>query len=244
MPISQNNAQDFQRITQVSKKTLSLYQEWFSLLKRWNQKINLVSASTLNTYWSRHALDSHQLSGHLPKGSLSLLDLGSGGGFPGLALAIAMKAEHEYAQQACGAQENSCAQSSGLQKSTVVLVEANGKKCNFLRAVIRALDLPANVLQERAENVLAVRAGAARIGIENFTVITARAFAPLPQLFGYCAPYWQERGLGVFSKGESWATEVEAAKKHWDFDLKAMPSQTNDKAKILLVTGLRAKHGH
>ena len=198
------DAQEFQRITNVSRETFHLYMAWYNLLTHWNKRINLVSSSTLHNYWLRHALDSWQVfaddlpviyppscvipeeggiqsnnpipnnqiggrpqtkSGVTDKvsGGFNVLDLGAGAGFPGLAAAIHFR---------------------DVPEAHVYLVEANGKKCNFLRAVIRELGLPATVIAARAENV------PDKLKHKHFNIITARAFAPLPKLLGYCAPYW------------------------------------------------------
>ena len=179
----------------------------------------------------------------------NILDLGSGAGFPGLAAAIHYR---------------------NIPNAHVYLVEANGKKCNFLRAVIRELGLPATAIQARAENVPEI------LKDKHFNIISARAFAPLPKLLQYSAPYWsvdkqearreqsdrpgmhkearsvsdrecvneaRRETLGIFPKGRNWQGEVTAARKHWHFDLKATKSKTDEDAMILLVTNLVKRGG-
>lgn len=136
------SAADFAAEPDVSRETFEAFTRWHALLTQWNRKINLVSPNALSDYWLRHALDSWQLAALLPntadkgdgadRGGLKLLDLGSGAGFPGLAMAIALK------QRGVG---------------TVTLVESAGKKANFLRTVIRELSLPATVWAARAEDL-------------------------------------------------------------------------------------------
>lgn len=204
------DAAEFQRATNASDETISMYTTWRSLLTHWNRKINLVSPPTTSNFWLRHALDSYQLIQYVPRGVKTILDMGAGAGFPGLAFAI-------HAGQAQSGQH-------------VTLIESNGKKCNFLRAVIRELSLPATVLQARAENVPP----------KPYDIITARAFAPLPKLLAYSAPFWGETTLGIYPKGERWEDEVEAAKADWSFTLDIKPSQTDENAKTLLVTDLKS----
>lgn len=124
---------DFAAEIDVSRETLDHFTQWQALLNKWNRTINLVSPAALDGFWLRHALDSWQLAAHLPgnKG-VDCLDLGSGAGFPGLAVAIA------------------CQQRGAGQ---VTLVESAGKKANFLRTVIRELGLPATVWADRAEKL-------------------------------------------------------------------------------------------
>ena len=202
------DADEFKVVTDVSHETFEHYKEWSNLLSHWNRKINLVSSHTINNFWLRHALDSYQLTGYVPSGAKTILDMGAGAGFPGLAFAI-------HAAQEQNGQH-------------VTLVESNGKKCNFLRAVIRELGLPASVMQARAENIRP----------QPYDIITARAFAPLPKLLTYSAPFWSETTIGIFPKGERWQDEVKAAQTYWCFKLESEPSQTDENAKTLLVRGL------
>lgn len=225
-PSNHIDAAEFQRITNVSRETFYLYEAWYNLLTHWNKTINLVSPSTIHNYWLRHALDSWQVFENLTKLSLNkphpfnILDLGSGAGFPGLAAAIHYR-------------DN--------PNAHMYLIEANGKKCNFLRAVIRELGLPATAIQARAENVPEI------LRDKHFNIISARAFAPLPKLLQYSAPYWsvdkQEASttntIGIFPKGRNWQEEVTAARKYWSFDLETTTSQTDEDAMILLVTNLK-----
>ncbi len=195
----------------VSRETFLLFEQWLGLLTHWNKRINLVSAPTIYNFWSRHALDSWQLVELLPKGTKTVLDMGAGAGFPGLAMAIALKGRPDC----LGAQ--------------ITLVESNGKKCNFLRTVIRELALPAKVVQCRAEN----------LEPKNYDIITARAFAPLPELLGYSLPFFSPDTLAIFPKGENWQSEVTAARKTHTFDLTTKDSQTSEAAKILCITNLQ-----
>lgn len=79
---------EFARLVPVSRETLRRLEAWLELLRRWQTRINLVGASTLDDPWRRHILDCAQLAQHLPEGTRSLVDLGSGAGLPGLILAI------------------------------------------------------------------------------------------------------------------------------------------------------------
>ena len=74
----------------VSRETTEKLRDFVDLLLRWNRRINLVSARSAEDIWRRHVLDSLQLLPLVPAGSTSLLDIGSGAGFPGLVLATAM----------------------------------------------------------------------------------------------------------------------------------------------------------
>ncbi len=123
-------AQDFAALDDVSRETFADFEQYSTLLSKWNRTINLVSPKAAEDFWGRHALDSWQLAAHIPKTAQKLLDLGSGAGFPGIAIAIACKQR---------------------EQGHVTLVESAGKKAMFLRTVIRELDLPADVWADRAE---------------------------------------------------------------------------------------------
>ena len=123
---------DFAREPDVIPEVLEHFDAWRVLLLKWNRRINLVSPRAVGEFWQRHALDSWQLAVHVPEGVRSAIDLGSGAGFPGLAVAIALKMRGE---------------------GRVLLVESAGKKANFLRTVARELNLPADVTSERAEDL-------------------------------------------------------------------------------------------
>ncbi len=122
--------QDFTDHTNVPRGTLSDYVQWEALLRKWNKRINLVAPKEVDAFWHRHAFDSYQLNQYLPKKWTRLVDLGSGGGFPGLSLGILAKTR------------GSC---------DVHLVESVGKKTSFLKTVTRELGLPVTVHTDRVE---------------------------------------------------------------------------------------------
>lgn len=128
--MSSSGAEEFAARTDVSRETLAALETYSELLKEWNKTINLVSPKTLEDLWTRHLLDSAQLF-DVVRSTGVWADLGSGGGFPGLVIAI-MKRE--------------------AQEGEIVLVEADQRKATFLRTVIRTLYLPARVVVERIEH--------------------------------------------------------------------------------------------
>jgi len=90
------------------------------------------------------------------------------------------------------------------------------------------MGLKASVIQERAEN----------ISPKSYDVISARAFAPLDELFAYSEPFWAKDTLAIFPKGARFEQEIAKAQKCYDFKYTAKPSQTSDEAKVLLIHGL------
>jgi len=117
----------------VSRETIARLEQHVALLKKWQPTINLVAKSTLAEAWERHVLDSVQLWPFLPEQTRSVVDLGSGAGFPGLILAI-LASEHEAPFE-------------------VFLVESDRRKAAFLREVVRETGARATVLVERAESL-------------------------------------------------------------------------------------------
>ena len=110
----------------VSRESLTKLEIFVSILTTWQRTINLIGSSTLGEVWNRHIADSLQLIRWLPATTQNLADLGTGAGFPGLALAIV----------------------TGQQAH---LYESNGKKAAFLRQAITATGANARVHQARIE---------------------------------------------------------------------------------------------
>ena len=81
----------FSRLIQVSRETITSLKKYEDILIKANKTLNLVGNSTINDIWTRHFLDSVQLIDFIDKNDKTLVDLGSGAGFPGLVLAITLK---------------------------------------------------------------------------------------------------------------------------------------------------------
>ena len=111
----------------------------------------------------------------------------------------------------------------------VTMMESVGKKCAFLRAAIDAAGLNASVYQGRIEAAPASEAD----------IVTARAFAPLPKLLDYAAPWMENGAKGVFLKGERWKEELTDAQQTWNFAYEAIPSRTGGSGVILIVRELK-----
>jgi 16S rRNA (guanine527-N7)-methyltransferase len=117
----------------VSRESQERLAEFLALLFRWQGHMNLVAPSTLSTVWSRHVLDSLQLLPHLKGPDGAIADLGSGGGFPGIVLAI----------------------TSGRH---VQMHEANARKAAFLREALRLTGATGDVTLGRLEDAPPPRA--------------------------------------------------------------------------------------
>ena len=204
----QDAIQRLKKVADVSRETIGALKTYENLLRKWNPAINLVSTSTINDIWHRHFLDSAQLWGFCPPHATKWVDLGSGGGFPGLVLATIAK---EIAPDLA-----------------FVLVESDIRKATFLREVSRALSLNATVHAQRIE----------ALEPQNADVVSARALAPLPKLLPLADRHLGNSGICLFSKGESVETELTDARKYWKFTLEKSPSITGSGGIILKIGGL------
>lgn len=181
------------------------------LLTIWNRTHNLVSRETLGpSFWGRHVGDSLTLLPLLKSTDAALLDIGSGGGFPALPVAIALK---------------------GLSRR-YRLIEANTRKASFLRTVVRRLSLPVTVITRRAER----KDGDS---CETPDVVTARAVAPLAELLGFALPYFGPATRGLFHKGREYGVELEAAAAQWRFDVLIHEQPGNTGGVLLEITNLQ-----
>jgi 16S rRNA (guanine527-N7)-methyltransferase len=201
--------------TGVSRGTDVLMAAFLVEFRKWAARINLVAPSTLAELEERHVADSAQILALAQKrreGVRRIIDLGSGGGFPGLVMAI---------------------QLAGTRGAEVHLVEAVAKKCAFLRHAARELGLPVTVHNGRIEEVLP--------RLPQPDIMTARALAPLPLLLTLAAPKLTTGATAFFHKGRDWREEVSAANSAWRFDLVVHDSKVEGGSVVLEINGLAAK---
>ncbi|PBB31352.1 16S rRNA (guanine(527)-N(7))-methyltransferase RsmG [Mesorhizobium sp. WSM3882] len=192
----------------VSRETFERLQAFERHFQKWNRSINLAAPSTLDDVWRRHILDSAQLARIAPT-AMRWVDLGSGGGFPGLVLGFLL-AERPGA--------------------TIDLVESNRKKASFLQSVVGQFGLPARVLARRIDDSYPL--------VSAPQVITARALTGLPDLLDLAAPWLTKGARSLFHKGRDYRAEVEESAHRWTFDLVEHPSMTDAHGVILEITDL------
>lgn len=192
----------------VSRETIEALRAFEALVQRWNPAINLVSRNSLSDLWDRHIADSAQVFALCPSNALSWADLGSGGGFPGLVVAILAKQ---------------------LQpKLHVTLVESDMRKATFLRQAAVALALHVTVRSERIESLKPLGAD----------VLSARALAPLSDLLGFAKLHLRSDGIAIFPKGARYMDEISHARKAWDFDVDTRPSLSEGEAALLVIRNI------
>ncbi len=200
-------------LTPVSRETLERLDRFADLLLNWQKTTNLIAPSTIRHLWTRHIADSLQLLDLAPAARI-WVDLGSGGGFPGLALACALAERPD---------------------AIVHLVESNSKKAAFLREAQRLTATPAIVHAERIERFVELFA-------KPLDVVTARALAPLPSLLSLCEPLFKGNDVqGLFLKGRDADAELRDAAKSWMMDTKQIPSRTDPHGRIIVGRALRPR---
>ena len=192
-------------LTPVSRETEERLAILVAELERWQRAKNLVSTATLDEVWTRHIADSLQLFDHAPE-ARRWLDLGSGGGFPGLVLGIRL------------------AEVGGH----IDLVESNARKCAFLRHAARLTGAAVTVHAARIEDAMPQFLG-------KVDVVTARALAPLPLLLDWCKDLLRTGVIGVFPKGQHLDAELTEASKYWKIQASTFPSVTDSAARILVI---------
>lgn len=158
---------------EILKESQFELQQFVEFVLRWQRTINLIAPLTIPDIWERHVVDSAQLMEYIPNDARVLVDMGSGGGFPGVVLAIINKVINGPIEQ-------------------FVLVESDVKKCIFLREAARVFMLPITVMNKRLED----------IRLENVDVVTARALKSVEELFILGQGVISEKTICLFLKGE------------------------------------------
>jgi 16S rRNA (guanine527-N7)-methyltransferase len=188
----------FAEVIPVSRETLARLEAYAALLVRWSARINLIGRDTITDLWRRHILDSAQLHALLPAAARSLIDLGSGAGLPGLVLAI-------------------------LGAPGVELVEADSRKCAFLREAARITEVSVAIRGCRIQAVPP----------HPVNVVTARALAPLDRLLGLAEPFLAPGSECLFLKGERVEDELTLARRHWTMTASLHRSRSDPRGVVL-----------
>lgn len=191
----------------VSRETLDQLNALVALVEHWTRRINLISPDSEGDIWTRHIIDSLQIYPLAPDFA-HWVDLGSGGGFPGLVIAIVAGEKNPG--------------------SRFTLIESDARKSVFLRTAIRELSLAAKVETQRIE--LAAP--------QNGDVVSARALAALPGLMPMVKRHIAADGTALLMKGERYGAELDAIRADWHFDLTEYPSITHPTSRILSFKGI------
>ena len=202
----------FNRFTRVSRETISSLKKYEDKLINSNKTLNLVGNSTINYIWTRHFLDSVQVIDFIDKKNKTLIDIGSGAGFPGLILALVLK-DRKISLK-------------------IKLIEKSIKKAKFLKNLIKDLNLNVEVINQ---NVLDEQ-------VKLFDdVIIARAFKPLEvilELIHNKAQNWKK--IFIFL-GKTGKNELLQVSKNWDIEYKQRVSVTSSDSLVIEINRLKKK---
>lgn len=196
----------FAKLVPVSRETMNRLEIYVELLHKWQKTINLVSRDGLVDLWRRHIFDSAQLANMIPVDRpITILDMGSGAGFPGLVLAIlALEQNRQW---------------------SVHLVESDSRKAAFLATVARETGAAVTIHNKRLENLDPILAD----------VVTARALAPLDKLLDYAVRFLAPQGQCLCLKGVGAEDELTAARKTWKMTVDRFPSRSGPTGVILRI---------
>ena len=202
----------FNRFIQVSRETIISLKKYENLLIKANKDLNLIGNSTIKQIWIRHFLDSVQVIDFIDKNDKTLIDIGSGAGFPGLVLAIAAKDRKIPLK--------------------IRLIEKSPKKVKFLKNVINELHLnvealPQNIFVESLKF--------------SEDIFVARAFKPLKiilELIHSKVENWKKIFIFLGKTGKS---ELLQASKIWDIEYKQRVSVTNNDSTVIEINKLKKK---
>ena len=202
----------FTRITRVSRETITSLKKYEDILTKANKNFNLIGNSTINDIWIRHFLDSAQVIDFIDKNEKTLIDLGSGAGFPGLVLSIIAKDRKIPLK--------------------VKLIEKSSKKAKFLKKLIDEFQLNAEVINKNIFEYPKKLSG---------DVFLARAFKPLKiilPLIHNKVENWKK--IFVFL-GKTGKNELLQASKSWHIEYKQRMSVTSSDSIILQINKVKKK---
>lgn len=197
----------------VSRETAARLDLYVDLLRKWQERINLVASSSLEQVWHRHILDCGQLAALAPAAN-RWLDIGSGAGLPGLIVAL-LNRRPEFG---------------------MILVESNRKKGSFLLEAIRATGAPATLFPGRAETIFSEIDGG------SIDIITARAVASLSSLCDLVAPGMAQGAQALFLKGRGIDAELTEAAISWRIEADLLPSLSDPEGRVVRMRSLAPRH--
>ena len=202
----------FSRYSQVSRETITSLMKYEKFLINRNKTLNLVGNSTISNIWYRHFLDSAQVIDFIDKSQKTLVDIGSGAGFPGLVLSILAKDRKIPVK--------------------IKLIEKSKKKIIFLKEIITKLNLNAIAINENIEDE--------KFHFIDDTFV-ARAFKPLPKIFELMHNKAKNLKKIIIFLGKNGQDSLLEASKNWDIKYKQRMSVTSSDSFIIEVNKLIKK---
>ena len=203
---------NFCKIIQVSRETISSLKKYEEYIIDYNTRINLVGKSTINNIWERHFLDSAQVIDFIDKNINKITDVGTGAGFPGIVLSILAKNKNLNVK--------------------IDLIEKSPKKSNFLKKVIKDLDLNVSVTNK---NILDIE------NKINSDLIVSRAFKPLAEILKIFHEKAENYKKILLFLGKTGKNQLLQASKIWDIEYKQSISVTSGDSLILEIKNFKKK---
>ena len=198
----------FSRLFRVSRETIISLEKFEELVLSANKKLNLIGKSTEYEIWNRHITDSFQVIDFIDKNDKSMIDLGTGAGFPGIVLALAAK-ERKIPLE-------------------IMLIEKSQKKIKFLEKTIDKLNLNIKII---CKNILDEKNITA-------DVFVARAFKPLEVVLQLIHNQTLNYKKFFIFQGKTGSVELLQASKNWNIEYKQRVSVTSNDSKILEINNL------
>ncbi|MEL6598024.1 MAG: 16S rRNA (guanine(527)-N(7))-methyltransferase RsmG [Pseudomonadota bacterium] len=192
----------------VSRETIDRLEVYRLALLKWSKSINLVSRASLDAAQFRHFDDSLQVLAAAPEAE-TWVDLGSGGGFPGLVVGIVAAEIRPHTR--------------------MTLIESDQRKAEFLRHVSRETKVDVRVLSQRIEEAPP----------QHVQIVSARALADLDTLLGYAVRHLADSGTCLFLKGARATAEIIDSQKRWSYDVEQIPSRTDPEGVLLKIEGVQ-----
>ncbi len=200
-------------ILNVSRETCLELETLISMIKQKNEKINIISQKTseIMELRQRHIIDSAQIIDFIDLNSSTTCDLGTGGGMPGLVIAIAMKK---------------------IKNSLRInLYEKSHHKCVFLKDVSRKLNLNTKVIQKDIFTIKNIETG----------TIMSRAFKPVPIILDLVSQNFKKFSNIIFFMGKSGRKILSENSKIWDLDYEEKKSITSEDSFIINIKNIKKK---
>lgn len=207
------SGQAVKKFGDVSRETLERLQIYVDLVLKWQPAQNLIAPSTIPDIWERHVADSCQTFWSSPE-ARTWVDIGSGGGFPGIVTAIFL---------------------ADRPDAHVHLIESNQRKAAFLRTALRETGSKGTVHAGRIESV------AKGWNHGPVDAVSARALASLDLLFRLAEPFTAQGARAVFHKGQDFKRELNEAAATWDFHLLEKNSLVDPLSRMLLFSDISAR---
>ena len=193
----------------VSRETLKKIHKYCDFLIKYNKNLNLISKSTENIIMSRHIEDSSQLLKYIKSEDKSILDIGSGAGFPGIVMYII---------------KNDLNIDFKLD-----IVEKSSKKCTYLQELCEFLEIDVVIHNHDVKN----------LEKKDYTTLVSRAFKPLDSFLHILDMSNIRFNKILLLKGQSYNTELTEAKKHWEIKCDTHESVTNPGSKVLVINSVK-----